>query len=84
LPAIILGGTVPAMATPRNVWQVPRNDIAAATAFYERRGYVTSSEMHTLLMLQDDSSELRAVAATWDVRDENRDAIAENDAKLDG
>jgi hypothetical protein len=67
---------------PRNVWQVPRNDLVAAAAFHDRRGYVTSSEMHTLLLLQDDSSELRALAAAWTVRDEAQDAVDANDAKF--
>jgi hypothetical protein len=56
------------MATPRTVWQVPRNDVAAAAAFYESRGHISADEMRTLLMLQDDAAELRAVAVDWDVR----------------
>lgn len=54
---------------PEGVTAVPRNDIAAATAFYESRGKVTPEEMHILYMLQDDPRELERVAKSWNVVD---------------
>lgn len=50
-----------------SAFAVPRNDIPAAVAFYERRGSITSDEGRTLLQLQDDPAELLNLMATWTV-----------------
>ena len=53
---------------PETVWDLPRNDVEACARYYKRRGGVTADEMHVMLMLQDDPSELERVAADWKVR----------------
>lgn len=50
-----------------SVHSVPRNDLAAAREFYERQGSITGDDMRTLVQLQDDPSEILAIAATWTV-----------------
>ena len=52
-----------------SVFSVPRNDVAAALAFYERRGSITGHEARVLLQLQDDPAELLNLMATWEVVD---------------
>lgn len=56
---------------PAVVTEVPRNDLAAVTAFYESRGQVTPEELHILYMLQDDDAELRRLVKSkkWNVVD---------------
>lgn len=50
------------------VYAVPRNDLAAATAFYRARGRsITNDEMHVLIGLQDDPAELLAIAKRWKI-----------------
>lgn len=50
------------------VYAVPRNDLAAAVAFYRERGQsITNDEMHSLIMLQDDPTELLAIAMHWTI-----------------
>lgn len=52
------------MATPRTVWQVPRNDVAAARRFWRsRRGPLTTDESRVLARLQDDPTELLEIMA---------------------
>jgi hypothetical protein len=53
-----------------SVFTVPRNDIAAARAFYEAKGHLTDDEVRVLIKLQDDPSDLRAAmkAESWEVR----------------
>jgi hypothetical protein len=56
-----------ARRVPTSVWDVPRNDLEAARAFYAARGQVTRDELEVLLKLQDDPAELAAEAARWRV-----------------
>ena len=50
-----------------HVSSVPRNDLAAAREFYQRRGHITSDEAESLVMLQDDPTKLLEIMATWKV-----------------
>lgn len=52
-----------AMATPRSIWDLPRNDIAAARRFVQAQpdGQVTPTEATTLVRLQDDPTRITAV-----------------------
>lgn len=52
---------------PASVFDIDRNDIAAAVAYYEATGSVTGSELATLLQLQDDPRELLAIAENWNI-----------------
>lgn len=52
------------------VTAVPRNNIAAATAFYEKNAPITSQQARVLLRLQDDPAELLNLMATWEVVDD--------------
>lgn len=61
---------MPSTKSPINVCDVPRNDLAAAQAYYESRGRRISPEAwHILFRLQDDSTEFEKLSADWNVRE---------------
>ncbi len=64
-----------------SVYSLPRNDLAAARAWYEANKPVDRDQVEVLCMLQDDPSELLAEAATWETRDDADDAAAANDRR---
>jgi hypothetical protein len=68
-----------------SAFNVPRNDLGAARAFYEAQGFVTPDQMQHLLMLQDDTEGLLRMSKRWKVRDPDDEARAElaaRDAEL--
>lgn len=55
--------------TPESVWQVPRNNISAVSAFLASIGGEASpDEVSVLLQLQDDPEELMALIRDWKSR----------------
>lgn len=58
---------MPKETAAKTVWDLPRNDVQACVRFYESHG-VTSEEMAVMLRLQDDDTELLAIAADWKQR----------------
>jgi len=59
------------MTEPKNVSDLPRNDVAACERFYRARGKlgIESDEAEVMLRLQDDPSELEAKMMKWKIRD---------------
>ncbi len=56
-----------------NIYQVPRNDVAACMAYYEARGQITTDEAQVMMMLQDDpvaTAALREASRGWRVVDD--------------
>lgn len=53
----------------RSVYRIPRNNVAACTAYYESRGRITRDEAQVMAMLQDDAAELRAIMQGWTIVD---------------
>lgn len=52
---------------PGSVFDIDRNDVASAVAYYEAVGSITGSEFATLLQLQDDPSELLETSKHWTI-----------------
>jgi len=48
---------------------LPRNNLKAARSFYLEHGPITPTQLHALLLLQDDPGPLGELSEEWDVLD---------------
>lgn len=69
-------------ASDPTLTSIARNDLGAARRFYEARGRLSSTEMATLLQLQDDPAKLVEMARDWVLADDVYDFDV-SDAQLD-
>lgn len=56
-----------------NLFDIGRNDLPAAKAYYEANGErITPDEWHVLCRLQDDADEFKRMARSWNVESAGR------------
>jgi hypothetical protein len=59
------------MAKTTTIWNLPRNNLKAALAFYKAKdGPLTIDEWRVIWRSQDDPAELEALAKDWNVENE--------------
>lgn len=56
------------MKTPKTIWDIDRNDIAACRAYHDALGGITSDEARVMIRLQDDPAKLKIEMRTWTER----------------